>query len=71
MEKIKPRLGVSRASFGIYLLHLPLVVALQYSLAGLAWSPWMKAALVAGGAGVASYLLTRFMIRLPVVRSII
>ena len=31
----------------------------------------MKAALVAGGAGVASYLLTRFMIRLPVVRSII
>jgi surface polysaccharide O-acyltransferase-like enzyme len=69
--RLKLRIGVSRASFGIYLLHLPLVVVLQYILVGLSYSPWLKAALVAGVAGVVSYLLTHLIIRLPVVRTII
>ncbi len=69
--RLKPRLGVSRASYGIYLLHLPLVVVLQYILVGLTYSPWLKAALVTVVAGVASYLLIHLIIRLPVVRTII
>ena len=71
VDRINLRFWISRASFGIYLVHLPIVVALQFFFMGMSFSPWLKAALVAGIAGTMSYILACFLVCLQVTRTIV
>ena len=62
---------LSGASYGVYLFHLPLVVALQYALAGAPLPALAKFALVAAAALPASFALVIALRRSPAVRRII
>lgn len=63
--------GLDRASYGIYLVHLPLVVLLQYLLVGAGLGPVCKALVVAAAGGAASYLLATLLVRLPGTRAVV
>ena len=71
MDHIPYRFGISRASYGIYLLHLPILIVLQYMALDLAIGPGTKAFLFGLVAVVFSYLLTHLLLRLPGVRSVL
>jgi peptidoglycan/LPS O-acetylase OafA/YrhL len=71
-ETTSARLGLDDASFGIYLLHLPMVVVLQYWLLGMPLGPWLKMGIVSSVALTGSYLLTRYGLkRIAVARAIV
>jgi len=62
---------LSLASYGVYLFHLPMVVALQYALADAPWPAAMKFVVVAVIVVPAAFLFTFALRRWSVVRRII
>jgi peptidoglycan/LPS O-acetylase OafA/YrhL len=71
LGRVRWRTGLDRRSYGIYLVHLPIVITLQYLLIALPLGPWSKAALVAAVAGLLSYALASLLVLLPGTRSIV
>ena len=62
---------LSAASYGVYVLHLPIVVLLQYAIASLTLTAGAKFLLVAAIAVPLSFLLVLLLRRLPAARRVI
>jgi glucans biosynthesis protein C len=62
---------LSLASYGVYLFHLPMVVALQYALSDAPWPAAVKFLVVAAVAIPAAFLFTLMLRRSRMVRQII
>jgi peptidoglycan/LPS O-acetylase OafA/YrhL len=62
---------LSLASYGVYLFHLPMVVALQYALADAPWPAALKFLVVAAIAVPAAFLFTMLLRRWRPVQRII
>jgi len=58
-------------AYGMYLVHYPFIVWLQYALLGFAWLAVAKAALVFSGTVIASWSLAGTLRRVPVVARVI
>ncbi|MCJ8503026.1 acyltransferase family protein [Desulfatitalea alkaliphila] len=65
LDRLPHRFRISRASYGIYLLHLPILVVLQYLVINQPIDPAIKAFSLGILAVVASYMLTHLLLRLP------
>ena len=62
---------LSLASYGVYLFHLPMVVALQYALSDAPWPAALKFLVVAAIAVPAAFLFTLMLRRWRMVQRII
>lgn len=63
--------GIAAASFGAYLVHLPIVVALQVALLGVTLPAWAKFSCVSAIAIVLSFGISHLASRVPGVRTVL
>ncbi len=62
---------LSTASYGVYVIHLPLVVALQYAIGPTEWSALAKFFIVAAVAVPVSFVLTMLLRRSALLRQVV
>lgn len=63
--------AVNGDAYGMYLVHYPFVVWLQYAVLGLAWPAIAKAAIVFTGTAIASWSLTEALRHVPIVGNLV
>jgi surface polysaccharide O-acyltransferase-like enzyme len=63
--------SLSANSFGIYLIHYPLVHWIQFTLLPAVWPAWVKFSLVFAGALALSWGTTKLIRQIPAVRRVI